>query len=111
MEASTAARDAAIRGAGERGAAEGRALVERRAPLADGLAEAGYMPFTDETGAIILGNCPFHAVVGEHRDLVCSMNLAPLGSLAEAAGDERTARLDPAEGRCCVVFDPVDRPD
>ena len=63
-----------------------------------------------ETGTIELGNCPYDALVGEHRDLVCGMNLAWAGGVLEGLGDDPgSARSDPAEGRCCVVFDPPGR--
>ena len=55
---------------------------------------------------IVLTNCPFHALVDEHRELVCGMNHDLLGGLAEAVGDEvLTARLAPSDGSCCVRLD------
>jgi predicted ArsR family transcriptional regulator len=53
---------------------------------------------------IMLQNCPFHALVEEHRELVCGMNLDMLkGLLSGAAALDLTARLDSAPGRCCVT--------
>jgi hypothetical protein len=51
---------------------------------------------------------PFHALVGEHRDLVCGMNL----SMAEGIVDGTNATtyepvLDPQPGWCCVTYRPV----
>jgi predicted ArsR family transcriptional regulator len=76
------------------------------------LAVNGYEPFVDGDGTIRLGNCPFHALVDEHRELTCSMNLALLSAAAEGVeglGLEATAQ--PREGFCCVAFVPRDRPD
>lgn len=59
-----------------------------------------------EAGRVILANCPFHAIAVTHTQLVCEANLALLEGVAAAAGPKRMrARLDPAEGRCCVVLD------
>lgn len=79
------------------------------------LAEHGYAPRV-VGGAIHLANCPFHALVRDHPELVCGMNLALLDGLADGLGDglgaatdghsSLRARLDPAEGRCCVVLEP-----
>ena len=33
------------------------------------------------------------------------MNLDLVGALAAGLGDHLAARLDPADGRCCVVLD------
>ena len=70
----------------------------------DVLAEHGYEPrVTDRS--ITLQNCPFHRLAQEHTDLVCGMNLDLVGGLAAALDDHLTARLDPVDGRCCVVLD------
>ena len=69
------------------------------------LAAAGYEPRPGGE-QIVLANCPFHALVGEHRELVCRMNLAFLRGFSEALpGAGLTARLEPAEGSCCVRLD------
>jgi predicted ArsR family transcriptional regulator len=69
------------------------------------LAEQGYEPRL-EGNEIVLANCPFHALVGEQRDLVCGMNLDLLSGLADAVADDAvTARLAPSEGNCCVRLD------
>ena len=78
----------------------------RRAALVDALRDHGYEPRTAVGGEITLGNCPYHALVGEHRDLVCGMNVAWAGGVLEGLGDDPSAaHLDPAEGRCCVVIE------
>lgn len=66
------------------------------------LAEHGYEPRIKADGAT-LTNCPFHALAESHTDLVCQMNLALVDALVDEIGDV-DARLDPAEGRCCVTL-------
>lgn len=69
------------------------------------LAEHGYAPRVVGR-EIHLANCPFHALVHEHGALVCGMNLALLDGVVDGlAAPALRARLDPAEGRCCVVLD------
>jgi predicted ArsR family transcriptional regulator len=52
---------------------------------------------------VLLVNCPFHALVGDQRELVCGMNLDQLSGMAEAIGNEvLAARLEPSEHTCCV---------
>ncbi len=66
------------------------------------LEEQGYEPH-EHGNEIVLANCPFHALVGEQRDLVCGMNCDLLGGMADAVGDELlTAQLAPSQGNCCV---------
>ena len=66
------------------------------------LAQHGYEPRIEADGAT-LTNCPFHALAESHTDLVCEMNLALIDAFVEEIGDV-DARLDPAEGRCCVTL-------
>ena len=69
------------------------------------LAEQGYEP-REQGAEIVLANCPFHTLVDDQRDLVCSMNCDLLGGLADAVGgDVLAARLAPADGSCCVRLD------
>ncbi len=90
--------------AGERLSA---AVDEPGAKLADVLKQAGYEP-TDDNGTIRLHNCPFDALVDEHRPLVCGTNLALaqgiLDGLADRDGADFEPRLDSQPGYCCVVF-------
>ena len=83
---------------------------ERRIEATRGaLAGQGYEP-RSEGDAITLANCPFDALARGHVDLVCGMNLALVGTMADCIGDgSLDARLDPADDRCCVVLD-VGRP-
>ena len=77
----------------------------RREALLATLAERGYEPHETEAGEIRLGNCPFHALVDEHRPLVCGMNLALAEGVVAGLGDDRVhPRLDPRPGSCCVAF-------
>jgi predicted ArsR family transcriptional regulator len=68
------------------------------------LAANGYEP--DQTsGEIRLRNCPFHALVGEHKDLVCGMNLALVQGFVEGLGVPGVKPvLDPKPGMCCVAL-------
>ncbi|MGH2713228.1 MAG: helix-turn-helix transcriptional regulator [Thermoleophilaceae bacterium] len=77
----------------------------RKDSLEDALAARGYEPFEDEAGVIRLGNCPFHRLAVDHRDVVCGMNLAYLQGLLEGLdrGDV-TGGLEPEPGRCCVAI-------
>ncbi|MEO7980770.1 MAG: helix-turn-helix domain-containing protein [Sporichthyaceae bacterium] len=71
------------------------------------LAAHGYAP-RHQNDRVTLTNCPFHGLVRDHTDLVCGMNLALLEVMAERGTDGAlTARLDPAEGRCCVTLSTV----
>lgn len=68
------------------------------------LAERGFQPLRsgDE---ILLRNCPFHALVQEHRRLVCGMNLELMEGLLEGLRlREVRAALEPRPDACCVVF-------
>lgn len=89
----------------------GRRLVERRtekdptpADLERLLAERGFQPLRSGN-EILLRNCPFHALVQEHRPLVCGMNLELMEGLLEALRlPEVRAALEPRPDACCVVF-------
>ena len=78
-----------------------------RAALYETLESRGYAPAGTPSGEIRLQNCPFHALVGEHRDLVCNTNLALAVGMLDGLGDSNlSARLDPQPGQCCVVLRP-----
>jgi predicted ArsR family transcriptional regulator len=63
----------------------------------------GYEPRV-EGAAVLLANCPFHALARDHTALVCGMNLHLLGALLDVlGGTDVHARLEPAPQRCCVV--------
>jgi predicted ArsR family transcriptional regulator len=66
------------------------------------LAGHGYEP-EQATGEIRLRNCPFHALVGEHKHLICGMNLALVEGVVSGLGLPGVrAALDPKPGMCCV---------
>ncbi|MHA6793917.1 helix-turn-helix transcriptional regulator [Pseudonocardia bannensis] len=69
----------------------------------------GYEPRAHDSD-VALGNCPFHALVRQHTELVCGMNLRVLTGLLDGlAPTGLGARLDPASGRCCVKLEAVAR--
>src|SRR3954454_14308331 len=71
------------------------------------LEDSGYDPTIDADGAIRLRNCPFDALVDEHRPLVCGTNLALAQGILDGLGEEGTdyqPRIDSQPGYCCVVF-------
>ena len=79
--------------------------ARRRAALVETLAERGYEP-RDRGGEIRLGNCPFDALVDDHRDLVCGMNLALGEGILDGLGEaEASARIDRQPGMCCLSFE------
>jgi predicted ArsR family transcriptional regulator len=81
-----------------------------RAALEETLEARGYEPADTPSGEIRFANCPFHALIDDHRDLVCGMNLALADGILEGLGDHRLcARLDPKPGQCCVAISD-DRP-
>lgn len=68
------------------------------------LAQHGYEP-RREQNRVVMSNCPFHGLAGEHPELVCGMNLSLLTAMAGSLkGTNLLATLEPAEGRCCVVL-------
>jgi predicted ArsR family transcriptional regulator len=77
-----------------------------RAALLTVLTDNGFEPLETE-GTIRLRNCPFDALVSEHRALTCGLNLALLESVAAelpASGFRPVQRSRP--GLCCVEFVP-----
>jgi predicted ArsR family transcriptional regulator len=97
---------------GESAAQEGRRLAatpgEPRPTVIDEvtdvLAQQGYEPRVDGD-VVVLANCPFSDLARDHTSLVCGMNLDLLTAfLAERGCSSIEARLDPADGRCCVTL-------
>jgi predicted ArsR family transcriptional regulator len=73
--------------------------------VVDALSEVGFEPHED-SGAITLANCPFHALAMEDTERVCGMNLAYVAGLLEGAGATgQRATLVPDEAGCCVRID------
>ncbi|TAL07615.1 MAG: transcriptional regulator [Chloroflexota bacterium] len=72
----------------------------------DVLAGRGYEPRMDDSGGLILGNCPFDALARRHRSLVCGMNLSIMRGVLDGLRERGViATLDPQEGRCCVILE------
>lgn len=78
--------------------------------LVEVLEEAGYEP-TDDQGTIRLRNCPFDALVDEHRPLVCGTNLALAQGILDGLdqGHAYEPHIDSQPGYCCVAFTPEER--
>lgn len=75
--------------------------------LFDLLERYGFEPRHEE-GAIVLGNCPFHALAREYTQTVCGMNLNLLRGVLHGLGEcGYAACLSPSPGRCCVRLEPV----
>lgn len=95
-------------GVGTRLENEARAVGRRTgaAPhedLVSVLRRCGYRPHVAGDEGIQLRNCPFHALVERHRELICGLNLQLVRGVLEGRRDESSrAVLDPVAGRCCV---------
>jgi predicted ArsR family transcriptional regulator len=98
-------RDAA-RATGRRLAHDTAAGQPPRAALMQVLTDSGFEPI-EEQGVVRLRNCPFDALVQDHRDLTCGLNLTLLESVAaELPGTGLTPIRRPRDGLCCVEFVP-----
>ncbi len=87
--------------------APGVRLDDRDAVIAV-LDDAGFEPVVDDVGTIRLQNCPFDALVREHREITCGMNLAALEGVRDGLGTDSLAPVRRTEsGYCCVAFEPV----
>jgi predicted ArsR family transcriptional regulator len=76
-----------------------------QARLLSALRDGGYQPTVAADGAIRLRNCPFDALVDEHRPLVCGTNLSLAQGLVRGAGaTSYLPVLDQQPGYCCVAF-------
>jgi predicted ArsR family transcriptional regulator len=93
------------RAVGAQAAPDRRRRVPQKAfeaAIFDVLGADGYEPRPERDG-FVLTNCPFHALALEETELVCGMNLAYLQGVLDGLGvTSLDAKLDPAEGRCCV---------
>lgn len=85
----------------------GRDLGAGSGDLEEVLENNGFEPRTEQDGTVVLGNCPFHQLVADFPETVCTMNLHLLRGAACACGaDPDSLTLNPAPGRCCVTFRP-----
>jgi len=82
----------------------GRQVAAGGGDLTGVLAGLGYEPRDLGPGETQLANCPFHELVVRHRELVCTLNLHLLRAVLAELGAPARARLDPADGRCCVTI-------
>ncbi|GAB3807605.1 helix-turn-helix domain-containing protein [Humibacter antri] len=90
---------------------EGEELGSRATSIPLALTTAGYEPATTSDGDIILRNCPFHSIVQEHTDLVCTLNHAFIQGTLQGSGDDpERAELSPCDGRCCIIIHPGQEP-
>ncbi len=103
---SCSAREAGVRLGQDAAANRGRS--GRRTALLRVLADNGYLP-RERGRDIVLANCPFHSLVQQHPEMVCRMNLDLLDGVVDGLGCSGTfdARLEPAEGTCCVRLHPA----
>jgi len=111
-EAGTPVADALAGAAADRGRRLGAEVARRLPRTADRgdvvdaalevLDEQGYEP-RRQGDEVVMANCPFHALVEDHRSLVCGMNLDLLGGMTSALPPGiLAARLDPSDDACCV---------
>ena len=104
VERADRARASVMAVARERGQAMAAGATRGLLPM---LESEGYEPFLEADGVVRLRNCPFHALVNEHRELTCAMNHALLdGATTAVANSGFRAVSDPREGLCCVAFIP-----
>ncbi|HET9497585.1 MAG TPA: transcriptional regulator [Candidatus Limnocylindria bacterium] len=97
----------AARTAGRRLAEDAPPAGTERDRLLGVLTANGFEPF-EEDGVIRLRNCPFDALVSEHRDLTCGLNLALLESVAATlSGAHLAARRQSRRELCCVELAPA----
>jgi predicted ArsR family transcriptional regulator len=110
--AATAAREALVASARLQGteigaeakarAGEDASRERLREALVEALLTQGYEPEI-EGDELRLRNCPFHALVSAHTQLVCGMNLALLEGVVGGLGREvANPVLAPRPGLCCV---------
>lgn len=98
-----AARDWGRRMGEDVGTGTGRASSLERAVRA--LETCGFEPHQAADGEVVLRNCPFDALRGDRRELICGMNLALIRGLITGLGlEDVNARLAPREGMCCVAL-------
>lgn len=76
------------------------------AAVLDELERQGFEPMRDPRGVVRLRNCPFEALVADHRSTVCAMNLALIeGMVGGAMATGLRPTLSPAPGFCCVLLE------
>ncbi|NUT92005.1 MAG: transcriptional regulator, partial [Saccharothrix sp.] len=109
----SAARDSAATATGDSAATATAATVTGDSAAGDtalrdtvsALEDLGFEPRAEDD-AVVLGNCPFHALAQRHTELVCGANLCLLEGLLDGLAAPFTARLAPSPGHCCVRLEP-----
>lgn len=80
---------------------------QNRTNVFDLLERYGFEP-RHEDDAIVLANCPFHALAREHTQTVCGMNLHLLRGVLKGRDEAGLqACLAPSPGQCCVRLQPA----
>jgi predicted ArsR family transcriptional regulator len=81
--------------------------AQKRTDVFDLLEDSGFEPRYDGD-AIVLGNCPFHALARDHTQTVCGMNLHLLRGVLNGLGESGLqACLEPGPDHCCVRLRPA----
>ncbi|MEU9143758.1 helix-turn-helix domain-containing protein [Streptomyces sp. NPDC048349] len=84
--------------------------AQERTDLVDLLEDNGFEPRYDGD-AIVLGNCPFHALARDHTQTVCGMNLHLLRGVLKGLDENGLqACLEPSPNHCCVRLRPASSP-
>ncbi|CAL9357966.1 hypothetical protein SUDANB1_00598 [Streptomyces sp. enrichment culture] len=84
-----------------------RLAGQEPAGVLDLLEGNGFEPRYDGD-AIVLGNCPFHALARDHTQTVCGMNLHLLHGVLDGLDESGLqACLEPSPGHCCVRLRPT----
>jgi len=92
---------------GVRARFRGRVQTGARLDVEAVLRDYGFEPCSADDGSVELRNCPFHQLAAEHQELVCNMNLALMEGVISGMDEPGMhPRLDPKQGRCCVVIGP-----
>ncbi|AJF63370.1 transcriptional regulator [Streptomyces vietnamensis] len=80
---------------------------QNRTDVFELLERYGFEP-RHEDDAIVLANCPFHALAREHTRTVCGMNLHLLRGVLKGIDETGIeACLAPGPGHCCVRLQPA----
>lgn len=84
----------------------GRDAADDRDTVLRVLEDHGFEPRVEDA-AVVLGNCPFHALAQQHTAVVCGMNLCLLQGLVDGlATTGLRAHLKPTPADCCVSLEP-----
>ena len=101
-EQPTAAAEAALRAAHERGREIGARMRSADAGVVDVLAGLGFEP-ARQNGQVLLHNCPFHALAARRTALVCGLNHRFIDGVLDGLGVRSVeTRLAPRPDACCV---------